>query len=64
MYEELDGAFKDGVVDTTLNGKLPNGNLPELMAAQNHFVSFFDNHTYFYAIAIPTSSLAPAAPTT
>ena len=48
MYEELDGAFKDGVVDTTLNGKLPNGNLPELMAAQNHFVSFFDNHTYFY----------------
>ena len=28
MYEELDGAFKDGVVDTTLNGKLPNGNLP------------------------------------
>ncbi len=48
MYEDLEGAFKDGKVDTTLNGKLPNGNLPELMAAQNNFISFFNNHTYFY----------------
>ncbi|WP_294624547.1 amidohydrolase [uncultured Bilophila sp.] len=48
MYEELEGAFKDGVVDTTLGGKLPAGNLGELMKAQNNFVSFFNNHTYFY----------------
>lgn len=48
MYEELDGAFKDGVVDTTLGGKLPAGNLGELMKAQNNFISFFNNHTYFY----------------
>ena len=31
MYEELDGAFKEGVVDTTLGGKLPAGYLGELM---------------------------------
>ena len=48
MYEDLDGAFKDGNIDTTLGGKLSNGNLPELMRAQNNFISFFNNHTYFY----------------
>ena len=48
MYEELDGAFANGVVDKTLGGKLPAGNLPELMKAQNFFNSYFNNHTYFY----------------
>ena len=48
MYEELTGAFAGGEVDTTLGGKLPGGNLPELMKAQNFFNTYFDNHTYFY----------------
>ena len=48
MYEELTGAFANGVVDKTLGGKLPDGSLPERMKAQNFFNSYFDNHTYFY----------------
>ena len=48
MYEDLGGSFKDGTVDRTLGGLAPTGNLPELMKAQNFFISFFNNHTYFY----------------
>ena len=48
MYHDLTGAYKDGKVDLTMGGKLPAGNLPELMKAQNTVNSYFDNHTYFY----------------
>lgn len=48
MYTGLSGAFAGGKVDTTMGGLLPSGNLGELMAAQNLFVSYFNNHTYFY----------------
>ena len=48
MYNDLTGAYKDGNVDLTMGGRLPSGNLPELMKAQNTVNSYFDNHTYFY----------------
>lgn len=48
MYTDLEGAYKNGEVDLTMGGKLPAGNLPELMKAQNTVNSYFNNHTYFY----------------
>ena len=48
MYDQLMGAFAGGKVDRTMGGRLPKGNLPELMKAQNLFNSYFNNHTYFY----------------
>ena len=48
MYTDLTGAFANGEVDLTMGGKLPAGNLPELMKAQNTVNSYFNNHTYFY----------------
>lgn len=48
MYSGLRGAFAHGKVDLTMGGRLPQGNLPELMKAQHLFNSYFNNHTYFY----------------
>lgn len=48
MYAELRGAFAGGKLDLTMGGRLPKGNLPELMKEQHLFNSYFNNHTYFY----------------
>lgn len=48
MYNELRGAFAGGKLDLTMGGRLPQGNLPELMKEQHIFNSYFNNHTYFY----------------
>lgn len=59
MYTGLSGAFANGVVDTTMGGLLPAGNLGELMAAQNLFPAYFNNHTYFYGHRHSTKFFGP-----
>lgn len=48
MYTDLDGIMKGGVFDDTLGGKIGSGRLGPLMAAQNNFNSYFDNHVFFW----------------
>lgn len=48
MYADLDGVMKGGVFDDTIGGLIGPGRLGPLMAAQNNFNSYFDNHTYFW----------------
>ena len=50
MYRDLQGAFKNGSFDAAQVGG-DNSTLPGLMRAQNIFMSYYINHTYFWGKA-------------
>ncbi len=58
MYRNLQGAFKTGSFDAAQVGG-DNGTLPGLMKAQNIFMSYYINHTYFWGKAHMEKIMGP-----